>query len=92
MQKETQNIATSSEQQQAVRNDLEEEDNEESYYRYMEENPNAGLLPVDEDGIEIGNFPNTISFCLRFVYNKCNKGKHIIKGHMFTILKLCFRI
>ncbi|KAH1016477.1 hypothetical protein HUJ04_007689 [Dendroctonus ponderosae] len=40
-------------QQQPVRNDLEEEDNEESYYRYMEENPNAGLLPVEEDGIEI---------------------------------------
>lgn len=31
----------------AVRNDLEEEDNEESYYRYMEENPNAGLAPID---------------------------------------------
>lgn len=39
---------------QPVRNDLEEEDNEESYYRYMEENPNAGLLPVEEDGIELG--------------------------------------
>lgn len=33
---------------------MEEEDDEESYYRYMEENPNAGLLPVEEDGIEIG--------------------------------------
>ncbi|CAG9763227.1 unnamed protein product [Ceutorhynchus assimilis] len=40
-------------QPQAVRNDLEEEDDEESYYRYMEENPNAGLLPVEEDGTEI---------------------------------------
>ncbi|XP_050310964.1 ATP-dependent RNA helicase DDX42 [Anthonomus grandis grandis] len=39
--------------EQNVRNDLEEEDNEESYYRYMEENPNAGLLPTEEDGIEI---------------------------------------
>lgn len=36
-----------------VRNDLEEEDNEESYYRYMEENPNVGLAPVDEEGILI---------------------------------------
>lgn len=36
-----------------VRNDLEEEDNEESYYRYMEENPNVGLAPVDEEGIQI---------------------------------------
>lgn len=32
-----------------VRNDLEEEDDEESYYRYMEENPNAGLAPVEDD-------------------------------------------
>lgn len=35
------------------RNDLEEEDNEESYYRYMEENPNAGLQPVEDDHPEI---------------------------------------
>ncbi|XP_066139521.1 ATP-dependent RNA helicase DDX42 [Euwallacea fornicatus] len=39
--------------QQAIRDDLEEEDDEESYYRYMEENPNAGLLPVEEEGIEL---------------------------------------
>lgn len=38
---------------QNIRNDLEEEDDEESYYRYMEENPNAGLLPVDDDNPEI---------------------------------------
>lgn len=25
-----------------VRDDIDEEDDEESYYRYMEENPNAG--------------------------------------------------
>lgn len=36
-----------------VRGDLEEEDNEESYYRFMEENPNVGLAPVDEEGVEI---------------------------------------
>ncbi|XP_023029336.2 ATP-dependent RNA helicase DDX42 [Leptinotarsa decemlineata] len=40
---------TQAPQQSGVRNDLEEEDVEESYYRYMEENPNAGLLPVDEE-------------------------------------------
>ncbi|XP_044272717.1 ATP-dependent RNA helicase DDX42 isoform X2 [Tribolium madens] len=39
----------SSSQQTGVRNDLEEEDVEESYYRYMEENPNAGLAPVEEE-------------------------------------------
>lgn len=49
----TENVATIQLQKTAVRNDLEEEDNEESYYRYMEENPNAGLLPVDEDNPEI---------------------------------------
>ncbi|KAL1497232.1 hypothetical protein ABEB36_008227 [Hypothenemus hampei] len=57
VKKESQPQASSSQppqqQQQAIRNDLEEEDDEESYYRYMEENPNAGLLPVEEDGIEI---------------------------------------
>ncbi|XP_030754237.1 ATP-dependent RNA helicase DDX42 [Sitophilus oryzae] len=54
VQKESQNVGSSAQsQQQAVRNDLEEEDIEESYYRYMEENPNAGVLPVEEDGIEI---------------------------------------
>lgn len=36
-----------------IRDDLEEEDVEESYYRYMEENPNAGLAPVDDDNPEI---------------------------------------
>ncbi|CAH1105818.1 unnamed protein product [Psylliodes chrysocephalus] len=40
-------------QQQGIRNDLEEEDVEESYYRYMEENPNAGLLPTDDDYPEV---------------------------------------
>ncbi|GFY76793.1 ATP-dependent RNA helicase DDX42 [Trichonephila inaurata madagascariensis] len=41
-----------------IREDIENEDDEESYYRYMEENPNAGLekeesegeLEYDEDG------------------------------------------
>ncbi|XP_063712910.1 uncharacterized protein LOC134841057 [Symsagittifera roscoffensis] len=35
-------------QPQAVRTDLEEEDVEESYYRYMQENPTAGLLPGED--------------------------------------------
>nr|CAI5824222.1 unnamed protein product [Callosobruchus analis] len=47
MQRESQSASTS--QQTGIRNDLEEEDNEESYYRYMEENPNAGVLPTDSD-------------------------------------------
>ncbi|KAK4874494.1 hypothetical protein RN001_013854 [Aquatica leii] len=39
--------------QQGIRDDLEEEDDEESYYRYMEENPTAGLAPVEEDMPEV---------------------------------------
>lgn len=34
-------------EQKGVRQDIDEEDNEESYYRYMEENPNAGKLVLD---------------------------------------------
>lgn len=45
-------------QSKGVRGDIDEEDDEESYYRYMEENPNAGLrddgsdveIDYDEDG------------------------------------------
>lgn len=47
MQRESQTIPAA--QTSGFRNDLEEEDNEESYYRYMEENPNAGLLPTEEE-------------------------------------------
>ncbi|XP_017081175.1 ATP-dependent RNA helicase DDX42 [Drosophila eugracilis] len=43
---------------QAIRGDIDDEDDEESYYRYMKENPNAGLrdegsdqeIEYDEDG------------------------------------------
>lgn len=40
-------------QPSGIRNDLEEEDDEESYYRYMEENPNAGLQPTEDDYPEV---------------------------------------
>ncbi|CAL1266623.1 unnamed protein product [Larinioides sclopetarius] len=33
-----------------IREDIENEDDEESYYRYMEENPNAGLEKEESDG------------------------------------------
>ena len=36
-----------------IRDDIEEADDEESYYKWLEENPNAGKINVDEDGIEI---------------------------------------
>lgn len=51
MQKQTQSAPT--QQPGGFRDDLEEEDNEESYYRYMEENPNAGLQPVEDDHPEV---------------------------------------
>ncbi|XP_023177127.2 ATP-dependent RNA helicase DDX42 [Drosophila hydei] len=45
-------------EKKGVRGDIDDEDDEESYYRYMEENPNAGLrdegsdqeIEYDEDG------------------------------------------
>ncbi|EDW05091.1 GH23229 [Drosophila grimshawi] len=45
-------------EKKGVRGDIDDEDDEESYYRYMEENPNAGLrdegsdpeIDYDEDG------------------------------------------
>ncbi|XP_059477026.1 ATP-dependent RNA helicase DDX42 [Neocloeon triangulifer] len=36
-------------EKKGVRTDIDNEDNEESYYRYMEENPNAGLQHEDSD-------------------------------------------
>ena len=41
------------ETKKGIRTDIEEADDEESYYKWLEENPNAGRLNVDEDGIEI---------------------------------------
>ena len=36
-----------------VRQDIEEEDDEESYYRFIKENPNAGLQAEDSDGDQV---------------------------------------
>ncbi|XP_008484723.1 ATP-dependent RNA helicase DDX42 [Diaphorina citri] len=37
------------EEVKGIRDDIDHEDDEESYYRYMEENPNAGLQDNDSD-------------------------------------------
>ena len=37
-----------------VRHDIEDADDEESYYKWLEENPNAGRGPDEEDDIPIG--------------------------------------
>lgn len=50
-EKKSENITApaSCNQSKGVRGDIDEEDNEESYYRYMEENPQAGLRDDNSD-------------------------------------------
>ena len=36
-----------------MRDDIEEEDVEEAYYRYMEENPMAGVLQDEQDDLMV---------------------------------------
>ncbi len=43
-----------------IRDDLENEDDEESYYRYMEENPMAGVIDDDDMDIEYDEDGNAI--------------------------------
>ncbi|KAH8378715.1 hypothetical protein KR009_000917 [Drosophila setifemur] len=58
VEKEKQRQQQPKAQEKALRHDIDGEDDEESYYRYMEENPNAGLrdegsdqeVEYDEDG------------------------------------------
>lgn len=60
-------------QTQAIRGDIDDEDDEESYYRYMKENPNAGLrddgsdqeVEYDEDGNPIAPPKRRISIRCR---------------------------
>jgi len=57
------------------RDDIDEEDDQESYFRYMEENPMAGVINDDEDNIDYDEDGNAIipekkvslthSICLR---------------------------
>jgi len=42
------------------RDDIEEEDDQESYFRYMEENPMAGVINDDDDQIEYDEDGNAI--------------------------------
>ena len=43
-----------------VRDDIEEEDEQESYFRYMEENPNAGVVADDDEIIDYDEDGNPI--------------------------------
>lgn len=49
VQKETDKIQEKEDKKKGIRDDIEEEDMEESYYRYMEENPLAGVQNDDSD-------------------------------------------
>lgn len=51
VQKET--AKAKAKEEKGIRDDIECEDDEESYYRYMEENPNAGLSKDDDSETEI---------------------------------------
>ncbi|XP_072342995.1 ATP-dependent RNA helicase DDX42-like isoform X2 [Scyliorhinus torazame] len=43
-----------------IRDDIEEEDDHEAYFRYMAENPNAGVIQEEEDDIEYDSDGNPI--------------------------------
>lgn len=43
-----------------MRDDIEGEDEQESYFRYMEENPTAGLVADDDDIIDYDEDGNPI--------------------------------
>lgn len=47
-------------QDKGVRDDIEKEDEMEEYLRYMEENPNAGLIADEEDDVEYDSDGNPI--------------------------------
>ena len=53
------------------RDDIDEEDVQESYFRYMEENPMAGVINEEDDLIEYDDDGNPImpdkKVCLRIV-------------------------
>ena len=42
------------------RGDIDEEDDQESYFRYMEENPMAGVIVDDDDNIDYDEDGNPI--------------------------------
>ncbi|XP_077170387.1 ATP-dependent RNA helicase DDX42 isoform X3 [Paroedura picta] len=45
-----------------IRDDIEEEDDQEAYFRYMAENPNAGVVPEEEeDNLEYDSDGNPIA-------------------------------
>lgn len=68
-----------------VRDDIEQEDVEEAYYRYMEENPMAGVLADEAEdlNVEYDNEGNII-------YVEKNKVSHEISPRFFSHHVLSF--
>jgi len=64
-----------------VRDDIEQEDVEEAYYRYMEENPMAGILAeeAEELNVEYDNDGNII-------YVEKNKVRIMTRNHVVYII------
>ena len=58
-----------------VRDDIEEEDVEEAYYRYMEENPMAGVLQDEQEDlmVEYDNDGNVIYLKKEKVCNRTSE-------------------
>ncbi len=44
----------------AIRDDIDEEDDQESFFRYMEENPNAGVIQDEDLNVEYDAEGNVI--------------------------------
>lgn len=47
-------------QEKEIRDDIEQEDVQESFFRYMEENPNAGVIHDEDDEVEYDDEGNPI--------------------------------
>lgn len=43
-----------------IRDDIEQEDVQEAFFRYMEENPNAGVIQDEDDDVEYDEDGNPI--------------------------------
>ena len=49
-------VCSTAKSSKGVRHDIEDADDEESYYKWLEENPMAGRAPDEEDDLLIGLF------------------------------------
>lgn len=59
-QKEEEPRPKQKKQEKEIRDDIEQEDVQESFFRYMEENPNAGVIHDEDDDVEYDEDGNPI--------------------------------